>query len=108
MDRRHEPRFIEDLPVRVWVIDERGRWLTQFAVAHNISRSGALLMGLEHQMRCGDLILIEYDSIKSRFRIVWIRDSEGPYKIQAAVQRLDEDKCPWEQLLREQELLQLP
>lgn len=108
MERRHEPRFIEDLPVRVWVIDERGRWLTQFAVAHNISRGGALLMGLEHQMRCGDLIMLEYGTIKSRFRIVWIRDSEGPYKIRAAVQRLKEDKCPWEQVLIEQELLQLP
>ncbi len=86
MERRRELRFIEDLPVRVWVIDERGRWLTQFAVAHDISRGGALLMGLDHLLRCGDLILVEYDSIKTRFRIVWIRDSEGPYKIQAAVQ----------------------
>lgn len=112
MDRRSEPRFIEDLPVRVWVIDERGRWLAQFAVAHNISRGGALLMGLEHQLRCGDLILVEYDTIKSRiksrFRIIWIRDSEGPYKIEAAVQRLDEDKCPCEQVIVEQELLKLP
>ena len=108
MERRSEPRFIEDLPVRVWGIDEGGRWLAQVAIAHNISRGGALLMGLQHQLRCGDLILVEYDTSKARFRIVWIRDSEGPHKIQAAVQRLDEDKCPWEQVIEEQTVLKLP
>ncbi|MGZ4825305.1 MAG: PilZ domain-containing protein [Terriglobales bacterium] len=108
MERRDEPRFIENLPVRVWVIDERGRRLTQLAVAHNISRGGALLMGLEHQLRCGDLVVVEYRTVKARFRIVWIRDSEGPYKIKAAVQRLEEDRCPWEPVILERELLHLP
>jgi hypothetical protein len=105
MERRREQRFIEDVPVRVRVIDERGRWLTQLAVAHDISRGGALLTGLEHQLRCGDLLLLEYAALKARFRIVWIRDSEGPQKIQAAVQRVDEEQCPWENVISGEKIL---
>ena len=102
MERRGEPRQIEDLPIRVWGVDERGSWFTQFALAHDISRGGALLMGLEQELRCGDLVLLQYGSVKARFRIVWLRDSEGPYRIQAAVQRLEEDECPWLEALKDQ------
>lgn len=108
MERRREPRLVEDLPIRIWAVDEHGGWFTQFAVAHNISRNGALLMGLEQELRCGDLILVQYCSVKARYRIVWLRDSGGPYRIQAAVQRLEEEKCPWEEVLVEHELGQLP
>ncbi len=107
-ERRQERRLIEDLPVRIWAVDERGGWYTQFVVAHNISHGGALLMGLEQELRCGDLILVQYCRIKARFRIVWLRDSGGPYRIQAAVQRLDEDACPWEEVLTEHKLAHLP
>ncbi len=106
-ERRSEPRFLEDLAVRIWAVDGRGGWFTQFAVAHNISRGGALLLGLEQELRCGDLIWVQYCSVKARFRVVWMRDSEGPYRIQAAVQRLDEDECPWEEVLAGYELGQL-
>lgn len=105
MERRRESRFIEDLPVRVWAVDERGCWYAQFAVAHNISSRGALLKGLEREFRCGDLIGVEYSEVKARFRVIWVRDSQGPFRVQAAVQRLEEDKCPWEQVLVEREAL---
>ncbi len=106
-ERRRQDRFIEDLPVRIWAVNERGGWFSQFAVAHNIGRGGALLMGLEQELRCGDLIWVQYCSIKARFRIVWIRDSPGPYRIQAAVQRLEDDECPWAEVLTEHALSQL-
>ncbi|HET7208833.1 MAG TPA: hypothetical protein VFI95_19805 [Terriglobales bacterium] len=96
--RRPSP-FIEDLPVRVWAVNLQGAWFTQYALAHDISRQGALLIGLEHQLRCGDMILVQYGSLKARFRIVWLRDSEGPYLVRAAVQRLQRDHCPWEDVL---------
>jgi hypothetical protein len=103
MERRREGRQVEDLPIRIWGVDERGSWFTQFALARDISRGGALLMGLEQELRCGDLILLQYGTVKARFRIVWLRDSEGPYKIQAAVQKLEEDECPWSEVLADQQ-----
>jgi hypothetical protein len=107
-ERRREPRLIEDLPVRIWAVDDRGLRFTQSAIAHNISRSGALLTGLERKLRCGDLIWVQYVNAKARFRIVWIRDSQGPYKVQAAVQRFSEDECPWGDVLAGHAVAELP
>lgn len=107
-ERRREPRLVEDLPIRIWAVDERGLRFTQTAIAHNISRTGALLIGLERKLRCGDLIWVQYVSAKARFRIVWLRDSQGPYKVQAAVQRLTQDECPWDDVLAGQTVTELP
>jgi hypothetical protein len=96
---RRPSTYIEDLRVRIWAVNLQGAWFTQYALAHDISRGGALLIGLEHELRCGDMILVQYGTLKARFRIVWLRDSEGPYLIRAAVQRLEQDHCPWQVVL---------
>lgn len=54
------------------------------------------------ELRCGDLVLLQYGAQRARFRIVWTRDSGGPQRILAAVQRLEEDYCPWQDLLAQQ------
>ena len=58
-------------------------------------RSGALLSGLSRGIRSGDLLWVEYEQRKARFRIVWVRDSQSGLKTQAAVQRLEKEECPW-------------
>jgi hypothetical protein len=93
MERRREPRQIEDLPVRVFGVDEQGRIFDESVLAHNISQSGALLVGTDRKLRCGDLMVVQFGALNARFRIVWVRDS------QAAVQRLQQDECPWLEIL---------
>lgn len=93
MERRREPRQIEELPVRIRGVDEHGRSFDESVCAHNISQSGALLVGIDRKLRCGDLIVVQFGLLKARFRIVWVRDS------QAAVQRLKQDECPWPEIL---------
>jgi hypothetical protein len=46
-------------------------------------------------MRSGDLLWVQYEQRKARFRIVWVRDSESDLKTQAAIQKLDKEECPW-------------
>lgn len=99
MERRCERRQVEDLPVRVCGVDEQGRFFDESVLAHNISESGALLVGLDQKLRCGDLIVVQFGALKARFRIVWVRDSQSPLKVQAAVQRLKQDECPWLEIL---------
>jgi hypothetical protein len=50
-------------------------------------------------MRAGDLIAIEYQDRKARFRIVWVRDSESQQKTQAAVQKIENEEYPWKNLV---------
>jgi hypothetical protein len=99
VERRNEPRIVADLPVRIRAVNQHGGCYSQQVLARNVSGAGALLVGLEMELRCGDLVLLQYGAQRARFRIVWTRDSGGPLRILAAVQRLEEDYCPWQDLL---------
>ena len=95
VDRRREPRVESNFPVLIWGIDARGLPFAQKALARNISSQGALLCGIEHVLRCGDLIVVQYGKKRARFRVVWTRDSSHGEKVRAAVQRLEAEQCPW-------------
>jgi len=101
-DRRREPRTHVDLSLTVWGIDTRGDRFLQEARARDISLSGALLSGLDAELRSGDVIGILYGGKKARYRVVWVRESGNGLKVQAAVHRIAPDECPWKELLAEE------
>jgi len=98
-DRRREPRTDIDLGLTVWGVDTRGDHFLQEARAREVSLSGALIVGLDAELRSGDVIGILYAGNKARYRIVWVRYSGTGDKVQAAVHRLAPDECPWKDLL---------
>jgi len=100
VERRRELRTQADLAVRIFGRDVSGKLFAQSAVASGISGGGALLSGMAWKVRAGDLIWIEYQDRKARFRIVWVRDSESEHKTQAAVHKLEKEECPWQSLVR--------
>ena len=94
-ERRHEARAQVDLAVQVSGTGANGMPFTQSTTASSISNGGALLSGLSQEIRSGDLLWVQYQQRKARFRIVWVRDSQSGLKTQAAVQRLEKEECPW-------------
>ena len=98
-ERRQEPRIEADISLSIWGIDTKGERFLQQARARDISLSGALISQLDTELRSGDLVGILYAGKKARFRVVWVRYSGAGRKIQAAIQRLEQDECPWESLL---------
>jgi hypothetical protein len=101
-DRRREERWVANLEVLVWGVDVKGERFLQEALARDISLSGALLNGLDADLRSGDTIGILYGKRKARYRVVWIRYDGSGEKMQAAVHRVQADECPWLDLLREE------
>src|ERR1700680_3000705 len=75
VERRQELRAQVDLAVQVSGRDANGMPFTQSATASSISNGGALLSGLFQEIRSGDVLWVEYQQRKARFRIVWVRDS---------------------------------
>ena len=75
--------------------DKTGHAFTQKVVATNLSQSGALLSGITKQVRTGDLIWVEHQGKKARFKVVWVRDSDSHQLIQAAIHLLKTELCPW-------------
>jgi hypothetical protein len=95
MEQRHEPRREDRLVITIDGRDKSGHPFRQKAVATNLSQSGALLSGITRQVRSGDLIWVEHGGKKSRFKVVWVRDSESQQLIQAAIHRVKTEPCPW-------------
>lgn len=98
-DRRQEARAHFDLVLMVWGVDTQGERFAQEAHARDISMSGALLTGIDAELRSGDVVGILYGSRKARFRVVWVRYDETGDKTQVAVHRIEPDVCPWRDLL---------
>lgn len=98
-ERRQEPRTQADFGLVVWGIDTRGERLQQNARAHNVSLSGALLTGLNTDLRPGDVIGILYAGKSARFRVIWVHHPGPSLPMEAAVHRFQTDDCPWQDQL---------
>jgi hypothetical protein len=72
-----------------------GQTFNQNVHARNISTSGALLSGIEHELKVGDVIGVQYGDRKSRCKVVWVMDAGGVQKGQAGVQVVADQECPW-------------
>ena len=101
-DRRREPRKSVELPLLVWGVDVQGERFLQEAYARDISLSGAMLSGLDADLRSGDVIGILCGKRKARFRVIWVRYDGDGEKMQVAVHRMESDECPWAELLKEE------
>jgi hypothetical protein len=102
IDRRSETRAPAELGVTIWGVDTKGDRFLQEARAREISLSGALLTGLDVELRSGDVVGILYANRKARFRVVWVSYIGKTSKLHAAVHRIEPDLCPWQALLAEE------
>jgi len=93
--QRPEPRITADLPVRVWGMSADGRAFSQAARAQNISSEGALLSGIESELSVGDVIGVQYQDKKARFKVIWVINAGAAQKIQACVQIVSDQEAPW-------------
>lgn len=99
MERRKEPRTRLSLPVTVSGRDTDGERFTTHVKATSLSRSGALLRGIVAELRCGDLLTVEYDGHKADFQIVWVLNLGDRRSAKIAVHKPSHMPCPWESAL---------
>src|ERR1019366_9464185 len=78
-DQQTEPRLSVDLPVRIWGMSAEGRPFSQSAHAYNISSEGALISGVESELKVGDAIGVQCAERKARCTVVWVMNT-GPVK----------------------------
>jgi PilZ domain-containing protein len=94
-ERRRDPRTEVNLGLFVWSVETKGEHFLQEARARDISLSGALLSGIDTDVRPGDVVGILYLGVEARYRVVWVLYAQGNDKMQVAVQRIESDACPW-------------
>src|SRR3974377_1380289 len=94
-DNQPEPRVTVDLPVRVWGMSADGRPFSQHARAQNISSDGALLVGVESELKVGDVIGVQCDDKKTRCTVMWVMNTGAVKKNQVGVRLVAYQECPW-------------
>lgn len=94
-EHQTEPRLTVDLPVRIWGLGADGRPFSQHARAHNISSEGALISGVDNELKVGDVIGVQCDEKKTRCTVVWVLNTGPVKKNQVGVRLVAEQECPW-------------
>lgn len=94
-----EPRLTVDLPVRIWGMTAEGKAFSQHARAQNISTEGALLSGVESELKVGDVIGVQCDDKKARCTVIWAMNTGLIKKNQVGVKLLPDQECPWKNYL---------
>jgi len=89
------PRSTLDLRLRVWGMGADNRAFNQNATAQNVSITGACINGLEHELKVGDVIGVQYENKKARFKVIWVAEAGGLKKYQVGVQLVVDQECPW-------------
>jgi hypothetical protein len=89
------PRASLDLRVRVWGMGANDQPFHQNAVAQNVSCTGACICGLEHELKVGDVIGVQYEKKKARCKVIWVMEGGGIKKVQVGVQLVVDQECPW-------------
>jgi len=98
-DRRREQRLHAELRVKISGVDARCVNFSEYAIATNISGNGALLSHVSAELRCGDLLIVEYGHHRANFRIVWILDAGVEGGSRVAIHRVGNHPGPWDELL---------
>jgi hypothetical protein len=89
------PRATLDLRLRVWGIGADNQPFHQNANAQNVSITGACIVGLEHELKVGDVIGVQFESKKARCKVVWVMEAGALKKVQVGVQLVVDQECPW-------------
>jgi PilZ domain len=98
-ENQSEPRITVDLPVRVWGMSADGRPFSQHARAQNISVDGALLAGIESELKVGDVIGVQCDDKKTRCTVIWVMNTGPVQKNQVGIRLVQDQECPWKSYL---------
>jgi hypothetical protein len=89
------PRATLDLRVRVWGMGADNQPFHQNATAQNVSSTGACVCGLEHELKVGDVVGVQYEKKKARCKVIWVMEAGGIKKVQVGVQLVAGQECPW-------------
>jgi hypothetical protein len=98
-DQQSEPRLSVDLPVRVWGMSADGRPFSQRARAQNITSEGALISGIESELKVGDVIGVQCDEKKTRCTVIWAMNTGPVKKNEVGVRLVADQECPWKNYL---------
>jgi len=84
MARRRDDRIPAELPVRAWGMTLDGRPFNEQLKTRDVSRFGARITWRNCSLKLGDIVGVQYQSEKARFRIAWIAPDKSEFGVAVA------------------------
>ncbi len=84
MARRRDDRIKAELPVRVWGMTLDGHPFNEQLKTCDVSRFGARIAWKNCSLKLGDIVGVQYQSEKARFRIVWLANDHSEFGVSVA------------------------
>jgi len=99
LGKRRDPRIDLTLPVLLTGTDVTGRPLDQRVTTLNISRRGALLVGIHGMLDPGAKVSLTRVQKKEQFRVAWVGAQDTPKAGQIGVAAVDPNTSFWDEVL---------
>lgn len=93
--KRRDDRVAATLPVRIFGMDSTGHPFTEQVRTRNVSKRGALLVGVKTSLKAGEVIGLTHSDRKSRFRVVWVAASNSLQGGQIGVEDMSANESIW-------------
>jgi PilZ domain-containing protein len=93
---RREHRKEVALSVRIFGIDAKGQVFSQSASTVNVSVEGAMLDGVQREIKPGEVIGLTYGQKKARFRVQWAGEPGTPQEGKIGLQNVVPSNVVWD------------
>jgi hypothetical protein len=88
-------RISVNLPVQIWGMNAAGKPFRQSAFTEDVSLSGARLRDVKETLAVDEVIALQYEGQKGRFRVVWMGEPYGVTEGKVKLAALEPEKIPW-------------
>lgn len=99
LSRRNENRINQEVSVRLWGIDGDGKPFNEELRTTDISLTGAKLAGVKARLRHGDIVGMQSETGKARFRVTWAGNPESQLEGEISLCCVEPGKCIWDPTL---------
>ncbi len=99
MPLRSEKRLVIALPLRIYGMGSDGKPFTQEAHTVDITRDGARVAGVRQIGVSGEIVGVQYQEEKARFRVMWVGQPGTDKDGQIGIQALEAGKTLWHKVL---------
>src|SRR5579883_1166349 len=96
MKRRREDRISVILPVRIFGIDSQNKPFNLRTETVDVTRLGARLHSVNCFSKAGEVVGVQYEDKKARFRVCWVGLPGTPKEGDIGIQLMESDRPIWD------------
>lgn len=95
-----DQHVVNTLTIKIYGMDDEGKPFFQPAKARPLTVRTALLEGMKHRLKSGNILGVQYKGRKARAQVVWMCEVNRHGQNQMEIRLLVAEPCPWAEPLQ--------